>query len=300
MSFDPETARKIAAWLNERGRRTSDKGAIGRARWFYQLASLFDSTWSVPYYNLGLLEKYAGNWESSRRLNQRSAEIDPDDQASWWNLGIAATALADWSEARRAWKACGIKVPEGNDELRMALPGACVRLNPNGNAEVVWGNRLDPARIEIATIPLPESEHRFGDIVLHDGAASGTRISEGAEVPVFDELMLWKASAYSTFQVNLEFRSKAANDGLVEICQAHELGIEDWSTIRMLCEQCSRGNPGPHNCHETDKDHGRVAFGFAARTESDLSHALRDWSAQFGVTDIGAVQLLLAADSEED
>ena len=298
MSFDPETARKIAAWFNERGRSTADRGATSRARWFYQLASLFDSTWSVPYYNLGLLEKYAGNWESSRRLNQRSAELDPEDQDSWWNLGIAATALADWKEARRAWKACGIKVPEGTDELRIALPNACVRLNPNGSAEVVWGNRLDPARIEITNIPLPESGHRFGDIVLHDGAPCGTRIAIDSEFPVFDELMLWKSSAYSTFQVNLEFPSEAALDRLMEICHARELGMEDWSTVRTLCNQCSRGNPGPHDCQQSDKDRGCVAFGFAARIEIELTHALHDWSAQFGIDDVGAVQLLLAADSE--
>src|SRR5947209_12173563 len=110
MSFSPETARKIAGWFNERGGNRADRGSIGTARICYQLASWFDPSWSVPCYNQGLLEKYAENWESSRRLNQRAAELDPEDQASWWNLGIAATALADWPEARRAWRACGIEV----------------------------------------------------------------------------------------------------------------------------------------------------------------------------------------------
>ena len=297
MSFDPETARKIAGWLNERGRSSADRGSRSLAGIFYQLASWFDRTWSVPYYNRGLLDKYEKNWEGARRLNQRAAELDPDDRDSWWNLGIAATALADWPEARRAWQACGMTMPEGAGEIKMTLPAACVRLDPDGLGEVVWGQRLDPARMEVMNVPLPESEHRFHDIVLHDGAPAGTRISDGREFPVFDELMLWQASAYSTFQVNLA-PSQSALQGLLEICNQRELGCEDWSTIRMLCGQCSRGNPGPHDCRMIDQQQGRAAFGFAARSEAELAHTLRHWSEQFSVKDVGNIQLLLAADPD--
>jgi hypothetical protein len=46
---------------------------------------------------------------------------------------------------------------------------ACVRLNPQSSGEVVCGERLDPARLLILSVPLPESRHRFYDIVLNDG-----------------------------------------------------------------------------------------------------------------------------------
>jgi len=180
------------------------------------------------------------------RFNQRALELDPSDEAAWWNLGIAATALGNWSEARRAWKGCGIELEDGVGEVRMLSVRACVRLDPSGSGEVVWGQRLDPARIAILSVPLPESGHRFNDIVLNDGAANGTRVeSNGNEVPVFDELSIWKASNYSTFRVKLEMPDDSAKEKLVELCVAHELGVEDWTTIRILCAKCSRGNPGP-------------------------------------------------------
>jgi len=80
---------------------------------------------------------------------------------------------------------------------------ACVRLNPRSSGEVVWGERLDPARLLILNVPLPESRHRFRDIVLNDGAENGTRVVDGDQVPVFDELGVWRASEYSTLRVRL-------------------------------------------------------------------------------------------------
>ena len=107
---------KIANWLNERGRAISDSGDIVRARRFYRYSTKMDTRWSVPWYNLGLLEKYAKNWEKSRDCNQRAAALDPEDEAAWWNLGIAATALHEWKEARRAWSSFGIDLPDEDGE----------------------------------------------------------------------------------------------------------------------------------------------------------------------------------------
>jgi len=66
------------------------------------------------------------------------------------------------------------------------------------DTEVVWGVRLDPARIRIQNVPLPSSGHRFGDVVLHDGDPSGTRVLDGQEVPVFDEILLRERSPVPT------------------------------------------------------------------------------------------------------
>ena len=99
------------------------------------------------------------------RSNQRVLELDPSDEAAWWNLGIAATALRDWSEAGRAWKGCGIKCEARDGEVRAPIVTACVRLDPAGLGEVVWGQRLDPARMVILNVPLLESGHRFHDII---------------------------------------------------------------------------------------------------------------------------------------
>jgi hypothetical protein len=54
----------------------------------------------VPYFNLGLHAKYLRRWEDSFRCNRRATQLDDQDDGAWWNLGIAATALGDWSTIR--------------------------------------------------------------------------------------------------------------------------------------------------------------------------------------------------------
>ncbi len=39
----------------------------------------------------------------------------------------------------------------------MDLGPAPVRLAPDGHAEVVWGRRIDPARIVVVNVPTPDS-----------------------------------------------------------------------------------------------------------------------------------------------
>jgi tetratricopeptide (TPR) repeat protein len=103
----------IADWLNTRGMAAHDRGHRDKAIASYRRAARWDPEWSVPWYNLGLLAKYEHDWPASLAHNQQAVKIDPSNEAAWWNLGIAATALANWSEARRAWKAYGIDIPEG-------------------------------------------------------------------------------------------------------------------------------------------------------------------------------------------
>ncbi len=241
--------RALAAWFNELGSQSINSGKSQRGDCLYKLASNIDPRWSVPWYNRGLHMKNIGRWSESLRFNRRALELDPSDEAAWWNLGIAATALRNWPEAGRAWRGCGIKLENTADEVRMPAVTACVRLDPAGVAEVAWGSRLDPARMVILSVPLPESGHRFHDIVLNDGASNGARVDQHSnEVPVFDELSIWQVSEYSTFCVRLQMQGDVPEKRLTELCVTHQLGIEDWTTIRFICAKCSKGNPGPHEC----------------------------------------------------
>jgi tetratricopeptide (TPR) repeat protein len=289
--------RAFAELLNERGRQTSDAGNNHRAIWYYDLASRLEPKWSVPWYNRGLIAKYNCQWAESLRCNQRAHELDTEDEAACWNLGIAATALSDWSEARRAWKACGIKIADDQGEVKMPTVTACVRLNPNNEGEVVWGERIDPARTVILNVPLPESKHRFRDVILNDGAQNGTRLTDGVEVPVFDELAIWQKSQYSTFEANLSVPNETAERKLHEACVEREIGIEDWSTIRWLCAQCSRGNPAPHDCKSGQSDGTRRTFGLAAQSHEQLAGALRDWADSAEGTDYSDPLLIVRADT---
>lgn len=226
-------------------------------------------------YNAALKAKYGGDWEKSLRLNQKADKLRGGDEATIWNLGIAATALSKWDEAREAWRAYGIKVNDGPGEVQMAPLSGCIRLNADVCGETVWGTRIDPARTRIRNVPLPESERRYGDIVLNDGAPIGTRMSNGVEYSVLNELMLWKASEYSTYAVNLEMPSDIAVESLVKLCDEVDIGIEDWGTARILCKACSEGTPGEHTCEAQPSAERR--YGFGAKSEAVLRNILRRW-----------------------
>src|SRR5262249_40245091 len=139
----------------------------------YQRAVRTAPAWPAPLYNLGLLFKNERQWQESLDYNRRATTIDPKYQAAWWNLGIAATALGRWDMARRAWRGFGIEVPSGDGPIELPCGYGPIRLNPKGDAEVVWAYRIDPARAVLASIPFPESKHGWRDVVLNDGAPTG-------------------------------------------------------------------------------------------------------------------------------
>jgi hypothetical protein len=206
--------------------------------------------------------------------------LDPDDQAAWWNLGIAATALGHWPEARQAWTAFGIELPAGDGPIEMKLGLTPIRLNPDSNGEVVWCQRIDPARAIIKNVPLPASSHCFGDLLLHDGEPKGYRVFRGQDVPVFDELELLKPSGYQTYGVSVSFRSLEDIEVLMEMAARSELLVEDWATIRNLCKLCSEGKP--HERHEVEavSIEKPVQLGAAARNETELQRLFERWSAE--------------------
>ena len=140
-----------------------------------------------------------------------------------------------------------------NNEVGFGLTP--IRVSIDDSPEVVWSQRIDPARAIIANIPLPECGRRWRDLVLHDGAPNGHRMLNGKEVPVFDELQLLKPSYYSTFLAEIEVPNQESLDELEQT--THELAdieLEDWtSSIRMLCAECSEGRPHEHDHHQEDE-----------------------------------------------
>jgi len=247
---------------------------------------------AIDAYNLGLAAKYEGDWNESLKQNQAADRLHSGDEATLWNLGIAATALSKWDEARKAWKALGLTVNDGPGEVRMQELTACMRLDPKGAAEVVWGTRLDLARMRIDNVPLPDSNRRYGDIVINDGAQEGTRVSSGNEYPVFNELGLWRMSSHSTFGVEISAPTDLAVQILIDKCTASDIGAEDWRTMRILCAQCSRGNPSEHECTSRPSNDSR--FGFGAKSESELRLVLSAWAEMEDGARVGAVELLLS------
>src|SRR5262249_27274744 len=125
---------------------------------------------------------------------------------------------------------------------------APVRLNADGEAEVVWARRIDPVRARLDNIPFPDSGFRYADLVLHDGAPVGYRTHAGREYPVFNVLELIAASDYGTYEPDVVARSPDDLNALDTLCGQAGVVMEDWSTsTRMLCKACSEGRPHEHH-----------------------------------------------------
>ena len=154
-----EKLMRLATDLNNEGR-------VEEAIKVYKQVIKTDKDWSVPYYDLGLYYKYQLAWEKSYKLNATAARLDSNDKAAWWNMGIAATALRNWKMAKKAWRGFGLKIPFSLDaeELKMDIGKTPVRLKEN--KEVVWVERIDPARGMIKNIPTEESNRRYKDLSL--------------------------------------------------------------------------------------------------------------------------------------
>jgi tetratricopeptide (TPR) repeat protein len=266
----------FASFHNEQGRKFLDAGAWEKAEASFRKAIDISPNSSVTWYNLGLVYKNQKKWNESLDCNQRATLLNPKDEAALWNLGIAATALSQWNLARQSWKKFGIEIPDGDGELRMDLGPVPIRLNPDDSGEVIWCSRIDPARAIIRSVPLPSSRHRFGDLLLHDGAPNGFRIIQGKKIPVFDELQLLESSKYSTFEVVATTDSLDDIHALIELAIQQNMGGEDWSTIRPLCKECSEGTPHEHSA-DRFQSQSEKHIGIASRNEIELDEVLESW-----------------------
>jgi hypothetical protein len=261
--------RLIANIYNSRGIRLEEAGDEAAAIRAYRQAIKWDRRWSVPWFNLGLMFKRRGRWHESLTHNERAVELNPSDEGAWWNLGIAATGLGNWQRAREAWKSCGIDVPDGEGPPEMDFGTTPIRLNPSIDAEVVWCKRIDPARAVILSVPLPESAHRCGDVVLHDGARNGSRVFHGVEVPVFDELQLLQPSPLGTFIIRLAGVTASEAEELTQAAAVAGVEAEDWTAnIQSLCKNCSEGKVD--HAHGPVEDSTNRIIGIAATSDAAI------------------------------
>ncbi len=251
---------------------------------------------SFVWFQAGLLSKALGRWDEAVARNARAVELfTPADAARFegdnpaaWNLGIAATALGDWAVARRAWRAYGHEgIADGDARVDVDLGLCPVRVNPDepslphqrppqhGTPEVLWCWRRSPAHAVVASVPLPESGHRFRDVLLHDGAPRGTRMLDGREVSVFDELARLEDSGVPTWQAHVVGAGPDAMAALSDLLGRRRLAVDDWSGMRVLCSACSHGSPDAGHDHEPPaQDATRLGL---AGAEPELRAALDEW-----------------------
>jgi hypothetical protein len=165
----------------------------------------------------------------------------------------------------------------------MDLGAVPIRVSPIDHPEVVWCDRLDPARATIRSIPTPECGRGCGDTVLHDGERKGTRVYLGREVPVFDELQLLEEGSLHTFTARVVAPSASDVEVLEEAAPGRGVVVEDWqSSIHWMCKQCSEGSPHAHepaDAGEGDWNPERT-LGVAAPSADEARTALVEWATQ--------------------
>ncbi|MGJ7524706.1 tetratricopeptide repeat protein [Variovorax sp. GB1P17] len=271
-----------ATALNELGRQRDEDGDQDGALHAYLQAGQAHPQWAVPWFNAGLIHKYRGDWAASLAANAEAVRRDPGNEGALWNLGIAATALGDWATARRAWQRYGIGVPDGDGPVDFFIGLTPIRVHGDEASEVVWSDRIDPARAILRNVPTPASGHRYGDLVLHDGAANGYRLRGEREVPVFDALELIAPSDYATYEVLIEDATSADIDVLIKRFEAAGGSAENWSTsMQILCKACSEGRPyGEGHDHppgEAPGETGPWRIGIASREEAAALRILEEW-----------------------
>lgn len=254
-----------ALQLNDRGRRELEEGKLSAAEQLFMAAIETVPVIPMPWFNLGLVYKRQRRWQECAACNRRSVDLGTDEHdPAYWNLGIAATALRDWGMARWAWRGFGVEMATDAGPIEMDLGPSPVRINPDGNPEVVWGQRLDPARIRLENIPLPGSGHRWHDVVLHDGEPHGERMMEDQTFPVFDEIERWQPSDFPTWECILW----ANADDMQTISDRFRTeggAMEDWTaSIRRLCRACSESSPQSHKHGAFDADPSGSHVGIAA------------------------------------
>lgn len=271
--------------IHNRAYLAVDEGELQRATQHFDLLLQHHPDNPFYHYMRGLVLKYQMEWAGSLRDNlQAIALAEEFSQAQHWNAAIAATGLGQWSTARELWAACDITLPEGDGPIDGNFGVAVVRLNPWSAGETVFMRRIDPVRARILNVPLPESGHRFGDIVLHDGAPTGSRFDGEREVHVFNELERLQPSEFQTFVVFVRADSVEDIDALLH-ASAPGIGYaEDWTrSIRHYCLRCSYG--APHSHAQEAKEEGEAQWqpernlGIAAQSRLSVEKLLKDWAA---------------------
>jgi hypothetical protein len=273
--------------LHVAGVECSETGNEDGAIENYTKALILDPARGDTLYNLGLIYKYRGAWAQSFDFNRRARALQPDDEATLWNLAIASTALRDWRTSRDVWRRLNIITEAGEGPIEQDRGRTPVRLNADertvGVVEVVWSQALCPVRSRLINIPTGETNFRYGDTVLHDGAAVGYRVnSNRQECPVFNVLELFEPSKFSTYEVSVEVDSSDEIEALDRACEEAGIPFEDWTaSLRSLCKACSEERPHEGHDHELEKSESwdRIRrLGFATTAERELSEVLEVWT----------------------
>ena len=277
------TSNEEVASLQQRASAALSEGRLDEARVYYSRLVELRPDGDAFHFRLGLVNKYLGDFAASLGNNLESLRLSREhDEGASWNAGIAATALGDWPQARRQWRACGIDLAPGVGPVEENFGPIGLRLNPWAGGETVFAQRIDPARAVIVNVPLPASGHRFHDVVLQDGAQVGERSYLEHKVPVFNELKRLQPSEFPTHTAFVTCPAQDDIDALQDM-QAPGIGaMEDWTrALGSHCLRCAYGVPHKHHWLTigTEEWNPDRSLGIAAPADIDVRAVLDEWAA---------------------
>ncbi|GJM31087.1 MAG: hypothetical protein DHS20C18_00880 [Saprospiraceae bacterium] len=229
--------------------------------------------WVQPYWQLSQIYKSRREWKPTLYYTKKALALDIGKPEGWWALGMAAMALKKWRIARNVWNKFGI-------DLKKHTPKPiCLRIQYNGQFEIIWARTQGPAQAEIRSIPHPGSGFAFRDIVLYDKEISGYNIVAKRRVPIYDEYGLFKKNYFHSYSCIISTADKEDINLLEQLCQDAGLGFEVWSNASRIFNTQKAGDIpeyyDPSILPSTETSSLHIAI--AARNIYEAREVLTNW-----------------------
>ncbi len=275
-------------------------GANADIQGIFQLAKTFDSQgdhynavklykkvlrlapdWSDPYVQLSDLYKHRREWKPAFHYSLRVVELNPQEAAGWYNLGISATAIKSWQMAGIAWRQLGLQEQAAPKSIAdHKTPTIFLELQaPKGAKEIVSARVLDPAQAHICSVPQWTRDRGYGDRVLYDRSQIvGYRIAENKQCPVYRELDLLKEARLNVYQILLCEAGPEEIDLLFNLCYKSKLGFENWSNNTQTIPARTNGKIPEFYDHPDVAADEMPFVAIAAPGYRDVAEVLRTWS----------------------
>lgn len=255
--------------LFEQAERYDARGDVYHAVKLYKHLIKLAPDWHPPYAKLSALYKLRQDWKATLHYSKKAIALNVQDQTSWWNVGIAATALKKPRLAQRVWQKFGYRQHD--------FPMVCVQTLWGSQIEILAVRPIDPARGIIVNIPHPASEQRYQDVVLFDREVLGYNILQRKKIPIHASLGVFKRSMFHTFSCQLEDAEIPDIKLLEQLCYEANLGFENWSNLTQV-RNLSKNLPeyyGADFINSSQSDNLRIAI--AAQHQRQAEEVLKSW-----------------------
>lgn len=255
--------------LFEQAERYDVRGDVYHAVKLYKHLIKLAPDWHPPYAKLSELYKLRQDWKATLHYSKKAIALNVQDQTSWWNVGIAATALKKPRLAQRVWQKFGYRQHD--------FPPVCVRILWENQIEIVALRPIDPTRGIIINIPHPASERRYQDVLLFDREVLGYNILQRKKIPIHASLGIYKRSLFHTFSCQLLDVENKDLKILERLCYEANLGFENWSNLTQV-QNLSKKLPeyyGADFIKPTES--GSLMIAIAAAQQRQVEEVLANW-----------------------